>query len=131
MTTALRTVPPLPDGDTSRWAVVVVTDVPVDDVALRDAVETALHALRPARLHAVPAAGTQPVDRLTPREREVLVLLADVLSNAEIARRLFLSEATVKTHVARVLTKLDVRDRVQAVVAAFRAGVVPSGPVGA
>ena len=70
----------------------------------------------------------QPVfDQLTEREAEVLTELAKGLSNAEIAEKLFVSETTVKTHVGRVLTKLDVRDRVQAVVMAYETGVVRPG----
>ena len=76
------------------------------------------------REDAVPPPG---VEELTPRELEILRLVARGLANADIARRLHLSEHTVKTHVAHVLAKLGLRDRAQAVVIAYEAGIVRPG----
>jgi len=80
-----------------------------------------------ARPQTAPPISRAELSTLTPRELEVLKLIARGLSNAQIAAELFLSEATVKTHVARILSKLELRDRVQAVVLAYELGVVQAG----
>ena len=106
----------------SAIRVVVAGDAVVAPSATRRLVERFLDTTpEPDRARA------QSLSALTDREREVLGLLARGLSNAEIAAELFLSEGTVKTHVSRVLAKLSLRDRVQAVVLAYETGLVRPG----
>ncbi len=83
-----------------------------------------------ARFAVAPLGATETsgaLDELTEREREVFILMARGFSNAEIAQELVVSTGTAKTHVARILTKLQLRDRIQAVVLAYEAGVVRPG----
>jgi len=79
------------------------------------------------RQPAAPPTPPASLNELTPREQEVLTLVARGLSNAEIADQLVVSRGTVKTHVERILMKLDLRDRIQAVVLAYEAGIITPG----
>jgi DNA-binding NarL/FixJ family response regulator len=101
---------------------VVAGDAVIAPSATRRLVERFLDAAPPD-----PASQAAVLAPLTTREREVLTLLGRGLSNAEVAQRLYLSEATVKTHVGRVLAKLGLRDRIQAVVLAYETGLIRPG----
>jgi DNA-binding NarL/FixJ family response regulator len=93
-------------------------DALIDPSITRRLIQQFVHATRPR------SEQPQQLLALTPREREVLRLVAKGLSNAEIASDLVVEESTIKTHVARILMKLDLRDRVQAVVFAYECGFV-------
>ena len=90
--------------------------------------EALLDPVVAARLVDALAGDVEPLDRLTPREREVLDLIGRGFANKRIAHELGLSEKTVKTHVGHVLAKLGVADRTQAAIVAVRAGLVDAGP---
>ncbi|NAZ74227.1 response regulator [Kineococcus sp. T13] len=103
--------------------IAAVEAVAAGDVLLTPRITHRLvEAFRPARVN-----GSAAVDALTAREREVLVLVGQGLGNAEIAERFVLSEATVKTHVKRVMAKLGLSSRAQAVVLAYESGLVVPG----
>jgi DNA-binding NarL/FixJ family response regulator len=115
----LKDVPP---AELSRAVRTVITgDALLAPVITRRLLEEYLRRPRPG------GASQASWSRLTEREAEVLRLLARGKSNAEIAAAIFLGEATVKTHVARILAKLQLRDRVQAVVWAYESGLVQPG----
>ncbi len=101
--------------------VVAAGDALLDPGVTRRVIDAFVH------LPAFPERNLQALAALTPREREVLGLMARGQSNADIARHLFVSEATTKTHVSNVLGKLGLRDRVQAVIFAYESGVVVAG----
>ena len=116
----------------------LLKDIPGEDIviAIRQVAHGADALLSPAvtrrlierfaRERAALTVASRQLADLTPRELEVMKLVAQGLSNSEIAGALALSQATVKTHVARILMKLDLRDRVQAVVVAYESGLVRS-----
>jgi len=110
--------------------IAAVRTVAAGDALIAPAVTRALIGAHATRLRSTPRTSeAAALDLLTPRETEVLRLVATGRSNAEIAAELYVSTETVKTHISRVLTKLDLRDRVQAVVHAYRTGLVDVGTV--
>ncbi|MCK2215219.1 response regulator transcription factor [Actinomadura sp. ATCC 31491] len=112
---------------TPEHLVAAVTLVRTGDALLAPAITRRLVERFARRDDAGPQAPHRDLSELTARELEVLRLLATGLSNVELAERLTLSPATVKTHVARILAKLGLRDRVQAVVLAYETGLVSPG----
>lgn len=114
----LKTVPPARLVESVR--LVASGEALLSPTITRKLIEAYVRRPRPGALPA-------ELGELTERELEVLTLIGRGLSNAEIARELFVSEATVKTHVNRILSKLRLRDRVQAVVLAYESGFVQPG----
>jgi DNA-binding NarL/FixJ family response regulator len=116
----------LKDAPPEEMLIAVRTVHAGDSVIAASSTRRLLQHVAPMLRGAAPVApgGAEALAELTPREREVLVQMALGASNTEIAARLFVSEATVKTHVGRVLAKTGSRDRVQAVVLAYRTGLV-------
>jgi DNA-binding NarL/FixJ family response regulator len=110
-----------PDDLLSGIRAVATGDAVVAPSVTRRLLDAYAHRLPDDR---APATRAARLDPLTEREREVLLAVARGLSNAEIAGRLVVSEATVKTHVGRILTKLGLRDRIQAVILAYETGLV-------
>lgn len=110
-----------PEELLSAMRVVARGDALIDPAVTRRLVSRFAASIEPT---ALPAAAPAQLDRLTDREREVLLLVADARSNAEIADLLHIGEETVKTHVSRILSKLELRDRVHVVVYAFRNGLI-------
>ncbi|GAA2214274.1 hypothetical protein GCM10009850_097390 [Nonomuraea monospora] len=112
---------------TPEHLVAAVTLVRTGDALLAPAITRRLVERFASRDDSGPPVPHRDLSELTARELEVLRLLATGLSNVELAERLTLSPATVKTHVARILAKLGLRDRVQAVVLAYETGLVSPG----
>jgi DNA-binding NarL/FixJ family response regulator len=123
----LKDVPP---GDLVRAVrTIALGDAVVSPRITKRLLEEYAHQLPDLSSDAGAAAGIPSELRdLTEREREVLLAVADGLSNAEIAKRLYVSETTVKSHVGRILSKLGLRDRVQAAVLAYQCGLVRPEP---
>ncbi len=121
----LKDVPPAELVSAIRT--VALGDAVVSPRVTRRLLDAFAHQLPAGEASAGPDGTDAGLDQLTDREREVLVTVAEGLSNAEIAERLYVSEATVKSHVGRILAKLQLRDRVQAAVYAYQVGLVRPG----